>query len=622
MKLSFSPNSDELWQSSPFHTLDETRLARTLADVLNEMAGRWPYQTAVIDHGRKISFRKLANLVGGLSEQIRATDAPPGPIALLHSVGVDAMAAWFACSVAGRPLLMLEPSNPPERNYALIEGAGATLILHDGQIDPTTLIGLNSFQWIVPQGYSAPLVLGTGLGADDPSMIFPTSGSTKEPKLIAYSAITLQTKVQASISIMGAQPGDIVLAAGSHSNYGFMHHALVFLFAGGCLCLSDVRSDGLGVVFDAILKHGVEHMRFTPSLFRVVGMMPEAKATLRLLKGVRFSGEPLLWNDLQLARRVLHPDCLIQNIYGSTESALFVWTDDRVKILSEGAAPIGRIYPLYEFQIQTDDNLPSTWGNAGELVISSPYQALGDWRLGVLDESRFPPDSRGGGRRLYYTGDIVRSNSEGELIMLGRKDRLVKVNGQGVSLIEIEAHLQAMPNCAQAAVLECPGQHGNRLVAFLTMVDATTPEIDPRSWLEERLPAYMIPTRFTWIERMPLLPSSKVDYKNLLSRLPPEYRITPTVAVLDEMSLMIPNSKIDLEDLLAQYQSHPEFEQSYVPPRTPMEKTLVAIWREVLNIEQIGIHDNFFELGGHSLLILVLCTKIETQISKSVPLAN
>lgn len=573
-----------MWHRSVFAPPDDALLNRTLASALADIAKKWPDAPAVIDRNAVITFAELTCRAGGLAAQLSALRAEPGPVALLQKIGVDVVAAWFACALAGRPFVLLEPNNPPERNRALVAQAGVRIVVSDEALDGSFLTGIADVAVLHPDGRFADMAAVMApdgeLACDAPAMIFPTSGSTGEPKLITYSARTLQAKVQASIPLMGVHRGDRVLIAGSHSNYGFLHHALVFLLSGGALCLADLAEGGLSAAFDAILRHKVRHVRFTPSLFRVAAAQPAGLAALRTLDAVRFSGEPLLAADLQLARSILSKNCRIQNVYGSTESGLFIWTDEVARLVASGTVPIGQIYPLWEFSIVGDDGAPVRAGELGELTISSPHQALGDWQEGTPDRSRFPDDPRGGQRRLYSTGDIVRLGRNGQLVLLGRKDRLVKINGMRVSLDEIEANLREMPGCAQAVVLEVGTIRGNRLAAFLVGDGGAHGAGEVAAWLAVRLPQHMIPAPIQWLSTIPLLPGGKVDRKALLASLPG-----------DDASIAA-----GTED-----------------PRS----ALAAIWRQLLKLPGFDEDSDFFGLGGDSLLMMELQLEVERRFNRS-----
>lgn len=566
--------SDVRWRRSTLPAPPAGALAMTLCESLAEVAARHADRPAIVSAAGQVSFAELLGQVGALAAAIRAAAAPPGPVALLLPAGMGYIAAWFACAAAGRPMLMVELANPPARNAALLEAAGAALVLHDGDAAAVQAAGHRpalrlSFP-LAPQ----PLVPG-GLDAAVPAFLFATSGSSGQPKLVVYAQETVQAKVQCSAMVMGVGPGDTVMIAGSHANFGVLHHALVFLFRGGTLCLHDMRGDGLSGMFGAITRFGVNHLRFTPSLFRTIAAMPEAAAALRQAACIRFAGEPLLRDDIALARAHLPPGCEVQNLYGSTESMIFFWSD-RTEALPPGAlVPNGRIYPVAEFLLLDEAGRPAAEGEAGELVISSRLHALGDWVEGRVDPARFPPDPRGGGRRLYHTGDVVRLLPDGCMVVQGRRDRLLKVNGQRVSLLEIEATLRGMPGCAQVSVQPRDQDGATQLIAFL-VADHDLPA-DPGAWLAARLPRYMVPARFRRVAELPLLPGGKVDGRALLALLPPQ---------LEPAGM--PGEGAD-----------------------GLPGALRAAWARVLGLPAVDPAGDFFALGGDSLKLLELTLAVE-----------
>ncbi len=492
------------WHASPFVAPPMDRIDRSLGDALLDHVDARPDAVAVIDGPCRYSFAALAARAGGIAAQLAAVDAPAGPVAAIQPIGIDMVATWFACAAAGRPLCLLDPQAPPGRHRELVARAGARILLQAGGAARIEVAGTVC---AVPGDATAPLRRGAGLTPDAPAMIFPTSGSTGEPKLVAHSARTLQARVQASIALMGAGPGDRVLIAGAHGNFGYVHHALTFLLAGGTVCLFDLPARGLGALGQALDDAAVRHVRFTPSLFRHAARVPDVVRRLRDLRGLRFSGEPLMWSDVATARAVTAPGCRIQNVYGSTESAIFLWTDDGTAAPASGAAPIGYPYPLWSYALA--DRTPD---GAGHLIVRSGFQAPGDWRDGGPDDGRFPIDPADPALRRYDTGDVVRIE-DGQLVALHRRDHLVKINGQRVSLIEVADRLRRMPGCLDAAVLVAEGA----LAAFVVGDTGLPPSI--RSWLMRHLPDHMIPGRIRIVAELPLQPGGKVDLAALHDRL-------------------------------------------------------------------------------------------------------
>lgn len=553
---------------------------------LAKAAAQWPDRPAVHFGEQSWTYADLARRAAGLAREIHHATAQPGPVALVQSVGLENVASWFACAMAGRAFLLLEPDHPPARLRELIELAACPLVLCDPKTSPA-LAGFPELHRLIPAGLPGALLPGNGLEAGDPAMIFPTSGSTGSPKLITYSATTLQVKAQSSRRLMQVPGGARVLIAGSHGNYGFLHHAFVFLLSGGTLCLADLKAGGFGAVLEAIERQGARHVRFTPSMFRQLASWPPARSALRWLEAVRFSGEPLLLSDLALAQSVVNPDCLIQNVYGSTESALFIWSSRGGQPPPDAAAgptvPIGRLYPLASHAI-----VPLGEGDAddptGELVIRSAFHALGDFRAGGIDPSRFPPCPGSPGERLYATGDVVRRLPDGNLIHLGRRGSLVKIRGHRVFPAEIENHLRALAGITGAAVIERGERDGPVLYAFITTDPGHRPAEDPREQLAARLPDFMVPRAVLTVPLLPLLPGGKIDHWSLLALLPG----LPPAPPLD-------------------------------PPAADEMGRLAQIWDSILWPGAHAHDTDFASLGGDSLKLMRLSLEVERVFGRSLP---
>jgi acyl-coenzyme A synthetase/AMP-(fatty) acid ligase len=148
----------------------------------------------------------------------------------------------------------------------------------------------------------------------------------------------------------------------------------------------------------------------------------------------------------------------------------------------------------------------------------------------------------------------------------------VKLRGYRIELGEIESVLSGYAGIAQCVVLmhAAKEQDQKHLVAYYVL-DAGTDELTKealRSYLQTRLPAYMVPSFFVQLEAIPLTVNGKIDRKAL-----PEPDVRGQIA------------------------------QGYVEPRNEIEKRLVEIWKQVLGVNKVGIYDNFFELGGNSLWV-------------------
>jgi len=232
---------------------------------------------------------------------------------------------------------------------------------------------------------------------------------------------------------------------------------------------------------------------------------------------------------------------------------------------------------------------PQPLGVAGELLVGGAGPARGYLDRPDLTAAAFVPDpfGEGPGGRLYRTGDLVRLQPDGGLEFLGRIDHQVKVRGFRIELGEVEAVLGSHPAVRECAVVvreDAPGVR--RLVAY---VSGDLPEAgELRAFLAARLPEYMVPAVFVPLESLPLSPSGKVDRRALSALAAPERARDPGAEL--------------------------------VAPRTPTEKALAEVWKELLGLEQVGAGDSFFELGGYSLLAIQVIARIRQAFGVEISL--
>ncbi|HHJ52795.1 MAG TPA: non-ribosomal peptide synthetase, partial [Caldithrix abyssi] len=276
------------------------------------------------------------------------------------------------------------------------------------------------------------------------------------------------------------------------------------------------------------------------------------------------------------------------NAYGPTETtvcASMYLTDPE----EEQAPPIGR--PIGNFQLYILDRhwRPVPIGVPGELCVGGVGLARGYLNRPDLTAEKFIPNPFSDrGERLYRTGDLVRYKPDGNIEFLGRIDYQVKVRGFRIELGEIEANLNEYPGVRDVAVLAREDQPGQKqLVAYLVADEENKPSpAELRDHLKERLPDYMIPAAYVFLDAMPLTPNGKVDRR----RLPAP----------------------DMEAAVLR--------REYVAPRNETEEKLTAIVAQLLNLEKVGVYDNFFELGGHSLLATQFISRVKEEFEVELPL--
>jgi acyl-coenzyme A synthetase/AMP-(fatty) acid ligase/acyl carrier protein len=356
------------------------------------------------------------------------------------------------------------------------------------------------------------------------------------------------------------------------------------LSAGGTVLLVE---DALALV----TLQGADEVTLINTVPSAMAELVRLRAVPQSVRTVNLAGEALAKTLVEDVYRTAQVE-RVYNLYGPSEATTYsTWS--RVEQGVEGKVKIG--VPVSGTQAYVLDRRmrPVVEGGYGEIYLGGEGLARG--YLGRAEETaeRFVPDpfreEGGGGRRLYRTGDVGRWSRGGELEYVGRVDEQVKLRGFRIELGEIEAVLREQPAIAEAVVIVRSEAEGieQRIVAYLVMEEEergmTTSELRQR--LKERLPEYMIPSAFVMLEELPLTPNGKVNRRALPS---PEG--------------LRPGLKTD-----------------YIAPQTEAERKIAAIWHEILQFKEVGIHDNFFDLGGHSLLMVRAHSKIqetfETKIS-------
>ncbi|MEH2220692.1 MAG: amino acid adenylation domain-containing protein [Nostoc sp.] len=302
-----------------------------------------------------------------------------------------------------------------------------------------------------------------------------------------------------------------------------------------------------------------------------------------------------LWQksvDEKIRSHQLGEPPLLINCYGPSEATVvattlklsdFLNVSDRQTLL-----PIGKPIANIKTYILDRYQQPVPIGVLGELYIGGECLARGYLNRPDLTAEKFINWTFQKSQRLYKTGDLARYLPDGKIEFRGRIDRQVKIRGFRIELAEVEAAIASFAGVRENVVVAREDQPSNKsLVAYVVANQQPFPSSELRRYLQQKLPEYMLPSAFVVLEALPLTSNGKVDFRALPE---PEF--------------------------------HPELQQNFVAPRTPIEEMLASIWAEVLVIPQVGIYDNFFELGGHSLLATQAISRLQTTLDIEFPLRS
>ena len=284
------------------------------------------------------------------------------------------------------------------------------------------------------------------------------------------------------------------------------------------------------------------------------------------------------------------PSCRLWNHYGPTETHVVSSLEIVGPASSWPELPsIGRPLPGCQIFLLDEKRDPVPCGVIGEIYVGGVCLSRGYHRRPDLTSDRFVlnPWSAVPWARLYRTGDLARWHDDGQIEFVGRADRQVKIRSFRVEPGEIEAVLAGHPRVASCAITaSTEGDSDIALTAFVVPRDDGSLSVASlREWLGERLPDYMIPSRYFGMAALPVTSNGKVDLQALNS--------------FNGAELVVGTS--------------------YRPPRSQEETTLSEIWQTVLGRERVGASDNFFDLGGQSLLAAVICSRINTILDVEVP---
>ncbi|HSF39112.1 MAG TPA: non-ribosomal peptide synthase/polyketide synthase [Thermoanaerobaculia bacterium] len=550
--------------------------ARLLHQAFADRAALAPDAPAVEAGGVTLSYGELRERALAIAHRLRALGvAPEDRVAVCIERSAGLVAAILGILEAGAAYVPFDPVHPRERLAYMAEDAGVRVIVaSDRTADKVAGLG----EVVVPRG-DVPVLEGdrAAVNPDHLAYVIYTSGSTGRPKGVMVPHRAASAFVRQAVRRFEWGPGDRVLQAGSPGFDVSVAEIFGALSSGACLCPAEVEIPSGPDLAAELRERAITVALLTPTVLASLGSGADFPA-LRLLP---IGGER---TPAELARRWVAPGRRFFNCYGPTETTVFM-------ILHEGATeapslPIGRAFPEARVHGFDRHGRPVPVGVPGELLIGGSSLARG--YLGQPDRTAaaFVPDPWGGpGERLYRTGDLVRWLPNGELDILGRIDRQVKVRGVRIELGEIESVLASHPGIDGCGVVPRDGAGGLRLVAFFAARDGESPAPEElRAFLRERLPEAMVPSLFVPLPALPMNASGKLD-RRALAKIEPE----PAATAPSE------------------------------EPRTEAERRLAGIWAEVLGIERVGLQDNFFELGGQSLLATQLVSRVREAFEVEIP---
>jgi amino acid adenylation domain-containing protein len=574
-------------------TAAEYPAEQTIDQLIAAQAERTPDVTAVVADDRSLTYCELEARARQLARYLETIGITPEmPVGIFTDRTSDMLVSLLGVLKAGGAYLPLDPAYPEDRISYMLEDSGARVVLTQERFLsalgrwPGRAVRLDA-DW--PKIASAGSASESRARPDQLAYLIYTSGSTGRPKGVQIPHRALINFLASMARRPGIEPEDILVSVTTLSFDIAGLEIYLPLLAGARVVLASRESASDG-----------------PSLLRLLAgsgatMMQATPATWRLLLAAGWDGAPpiraLCGGEAlprDLADRLLERAPAVWNLYGPTETTIWSATGRVGPAVPGGPAVWPRGRPIGNTTIHIVDrgHLPAPIGVPGELLIGGHGLARGYRGRPDLTAEKLIPDPWSGvpGARLYRTGDLARFRADGEIEYLGRLDLQVKIRGFRIELGEVEAALCSLPEVRQAAVVARQDHSGlQRLVAYAVFADGRMPDVAAlRQALAARLPDPFVPSVFVALDHLPLTPNGKVDRKALPA---------PEAAPADA-----PGPK--------------------ALPRSALERAIADIWREVLQVQQVGLHDNFFDLGGHSLLAAQVHARLRETLGAEVSLVD
>lgn len=551
---------------------------RTLQELFEEQVQRDPHRIALSYMDEHMTYEALDKKATKLAAYLQSKGIGPGSLVpMLFDRSFDMIVSVLGIIKSGAAYVPMSPEYPDARIRLIVRDTQSDVIITQSHF-ADRLVDFTCTKIVmdkpIPETNAVYQRESSITGEDQIAYVNYTSGSTGTPKgvMLPHAGVVRLVRETNYIKL---GPDDKMLQLSNYAFDAFTFELWGMLLNGGQLILlPKYAALNMDELTQFIKTHQVTANCLPTALFnRLVEHDPKSVAGYRTLL---VGGEAM---SSEHARKALpHMEGVLVNAYGPTENTTLA-TTHQVTHVPAGAksVPIGVPVSNSTVVILDDALTPVPAGVKGEIYIGGTGLAKGYLHDPERTKERFidNPFPELKGDKLYRSGDLGTWRSDGTIEYLGRKDHLVKIRGYRIECGEIETALLKHPQVKECTVIAKTYGSSKRLAAYL-VTNGDNPLPGWKAFLQESLPGYMIPSYFVVLDEMPVTTNGKVDQKAL-----PE----PT----ETISLSQDDDK----------------------PVTETEERIVAAFKEVLGVKQVGMHDSFFDLGGDSIMSIQAVAKLK-----------
>jgi amino acid adenylation domain-containing protein len=586
---------EQIERRSRVNSTDVPLSPELLHTLFTARAAQQGEKAAVITSNRTITYRGLFNLSNNLAAVLHEKGARPGAlVAVVMEKGWEQVVAVMGILQSGAAYVPIDPALPDERRLHLLKDAEVSLALTQSRLEesltwPEDLERLSVDLMEEKAGGSPPDSVPNPANL---AYVIYTSGSTGVPKGVMIDHRGAVNTILDMNRRFQVGPDDRVLALSSLSFDLSVYDIFGTLAAGGALVVPDAHKiKDPAHWLELMNREGVTLWNSAPALMRMLveyasGRNESLPSSLRL---ALLSGD---WipPDLPDSIRNLAINSRVVSLGGATEASIWsiIYPIGRVDP-SWKSIPYGRPMANQRFHILNElmEDCPD-WV-PGHIYIAGTGLALGYWKDKEKTSAAFITHPKTG-ERLYRTGDLGRYLPNGEIEFLGREDFQVKIRGHRIELGEIEAALKSHPHVRDAVVL-ASGDNGKEkhLVGYLVPNQGKKVLYDEMcDFLRKKTAEYMIPRDFILLDSLPMTRNGKVDRKVL----PSMKKRTSKPALLNAV------------------------------PLNALERNILEIVREVLQVDEVNVNEKFFNIGADSLRITVIRNKLSKLLNQDISLLS
>lgn len=567
---------------------------KTIHQLFEEQVEKTPDNIAAVFEGKQLTYRELNEKANKFARILLNKGVEPGQIVgIMLERSVDWLISILAILKVGGVLLPLDVNYPTERiDYILLDAQMKILVTKKEYIKKIQNRGFDlefvEFETI-NRIWEEKSNIANKTNSNDLIYVIYTSGTTGNPKGVMMKHKNIVNLICFEYQNPEIDFGENILQF-ANMNFDVCYQEIfsALLMGSKLHIIPDDAKRDLSKFLFYLCENRINSVFLPTAFFNTISSNEEFFSKVPTsVKNFIIAGEQLKINSNIIEYLNNNKDVKIHNHYGPSETHVvttYILTDNKIPLIP----PIGK--PISNITIYIMDKsmklIPA--GFVGEIYVSGECLGRGYLNQSDLSNDKFIINPYNTNERLYKTGDLARWLPDGNIEFLGRIDHQVKIRGFRIELGEIESNIMKYKSVKEAIVIDKEDEKGSKYLCsyFTSYSDVDISEL--RIFLAEKLPKYMIPQYFVQLERLPLTPNGKIDRK----ALPEPDRNQSTLG-------------------------------EYVAPRDEIEEKLVAIWKEVLETNRVGIYDDFIsDLGGDSLKLITLSIKISKEFYVDVPVVD